>query len=104
MADDQPTNGKSPEKKKTKKAPALYHLFHANTKGSLQPVGDVSALSAELAVGVFVDKPPKEHAELAEKVKTGAAQLVVVPDRNYTVIGAQEEVKRTLKIKALNKS
>lgn len=104
MADDQPNgNGKSAKKAKPK-APALYHLFHPNTKGALVPVGDVSARSAEGAVGEFVNKPPKGHEELAEKVKTGAAQLVVVPDRNYTVIGALEEVKRTLKIKALNKS
>src|ERR1044072_1269123 len=100
MADDQPTNGKTPAKKK---APALYHLFHANTKKALVPVGDVEAKTAEGAVQVFVDKPPKGQEELAEAVKNGKAQLVVVPDRNYTVIGAQEEVRRTLRIKALNK-
>lgn len=102
MADDQP-NGNTPKKKAKVKPPALYHLFHANSKGALTPVADVTAKTAEVAVSQFVEKPSAEHAELAERVKNGNAQLVVVPDRNYTVIGAQEEVKRTLKIKALNK-
>lgn len=103
MADDQP-NGKAPAKKGKAKPPALYHLFHPNTKGALTPICDQTAKSAELAVSQFVTKPPKEHVELASKVANGQAQLVVVPDRNYTVIGAQEEVKRSLKIKVLNRS
>ena len=99
MADAQPKNNG----KKNAKAPALYHLFSPNTKGALTPVCDLSDKTAEAAVSQFVNKPPEEHKELAEKVKNGQAQLVVIPDRNYTVIGAQEEVKRSLKIKVLNK-
>lgn len=94
-------NGKTAAKKT--KPPALYHLFTLGAKKSLVPVGDVTAKTAEAAVSQFVNKPSEEQKELAEKVKTGSAQLVVIPDRNYTVIGAQEEVRRTLKIKALNK-
>jgi hypothetical protein len=99
MAD---TNGAT-AKKKTK-PPALYHLFSVGAKGVLTPVGDETAKNGEAAVEAFVDKPPEGQEELAKRVKEGNAKLAVIPDRNYAVIGAQEEIKRTLKIKALNKS
>ena len=82
------------------KGPALDHLVAKGEKGVLTPIKDYEARTAELAVRAFIDAPPSSYKKLAEAVASGKEVVVVVPDRNYTEVGAEEEVKRTLKIKA----
>ena len=65
---------------------------------SSTPVGDSTAKTATQAATQFLNKPPKEQAEFASKVKDGKSVVVVIPERNHTEIGAQEEVKRRLKL------
>lgn len=88
-------NGTGAEKKL-----ALYHIFRKGEKGALLPVIDTKARNAELAVSAFIENPGKEK-KLAEEVSAGKASVIVIPERNYTEVGAQEEVKRTVKIKAI---
>jgi len=83
--------------KKTPKAPALYHLYSRN-EGVLTPVGEATAKTATQAATTFLAKPPKEQESFAKSVKDGKAVVVVIPERNHTEIGAQEEVKRKLKL------
>lgn len=82
------------------KSPALYHLFQKGDKGVLMPVGDIEAKTAEGAVTAFLDAPPNGYSAFAKQVREGKAVVVVVPRRNYTEVGAEEEIKRTLRIKA----
>ena len=96
MADN---NDQAP--KQAPKKPALYHVFMVGQKRALHPVGEATAKTAEAAVKEFLKAPPDDQVELVEKVKQGKAQLVLVPERNYTEFGAQEEVRTRLTVKAV---
>jgi hypothetical protein len=89
---------KADGKKTPKKAPALYHLYSKDEKGVLTPVGDQTAPTAASAATRFLNSPPNGQASFAKEVKEGKAIVVVIPERNYTEVGAIEEVKRSLKI------
>lgn len=86
--------------KKAKKKPALYHLYERDEEGVLSPLADQEAKTAEGAVTVFLKTPPTDLTEFVEQVKNGEAVVVAIPERNYTVVGAEEEVKTRLRIKA----
>lgn len=86
--------------KRAKKKPALYHLYERAEDGVLSPVADQEAKTAEGAVTVFLKTPPDGLQEFVDQVKNGEAVVVAIPERNYTVVGAEEEVKTRLRIKA----
>ena len=94
MAEKPKTN---PAKGKPK-APALYHLYSRNGDKVLTPVGESTAKTATQAATQFLDKPPRTQEAFAKQVKEGKAVVVVIPERNHTEIGAQEEIKRRLKL------
>ena len=86
--------------KRAKKRPALYHLYERDENGVLSPLADQEAKTAEGAVTVFLKDPPTELVEFVDQVKNGEAVVVAIPERNYTIVGAEEEVKTRLRIKA----
>lgn len=86
--------------KQAKKRPALYHLYERDPEGVLSPLADQEAKTAEGAVTVFLKSPPSDLADFVEQVKNGEAVVVAIPERNYTIVGAEEEIKTRLRIKA----
>lgn len=93
--------GKKAAGEKKQKAPSKYHLYSEGSNGSLAVVGEFEGRNAEQAVGQFVNASNGDHAELREKVKSGQATLVVVPDRNLTRVSATVETKTTVKLTAV---
>jgi hypothetical protein len=94
--------GRPPKDGKTaKKKPALYHLYEEAEDKSLTPVGDQEAKTAEGAVTAFLKGNHEgDTKEFVDAVRSGDAIVVAIPERNYTVVGAEEEVKTRLRIKA----
>ena len=87
--------------KAAKKKPALYHLYEQDDDRILTPVGDQEAKTAEGAVTAFLKGNHEgDTKKFVDAVRSGDAVVVAIPERNYTVVGAEEEVKTRLRIKA----
>ena len=63
-------------------------------------MADQEAKTAEGAVTAFLKAPPADAQEFVDAVKNGESVVVAIPERNYTVVGAEEEIRTRLRIKA----
>lgn len=80
------------------KKAAKYHLYVEGDADHLAPLGQYEGKNAEAAVGVFLAEKNGSHKAVRDRVRKGEQALVVVPDRNFTRVSAEVEVKERVKL------